>query len=89
MSLWVEKLQSVRQDGSNEVSWLDSDGLTEREVEVLRLLAEGMTDKEIANLLFISHKTVGNHVTHIREKTHARNRVEISRYASEHSLLKS
>jgi DNA-binding NarL/FixJ family response regulator len=43
-------------------------GLTHREVEVLRLLAQGKTDREIAEELFISHHTVMRHVSHILSK---------------------
>jgi DNA-binding CsgD family transcriptional regulator len=87
MLLWVEKLRSLRPGGSTDAPRHRSDGLTDREVEVLRLVAVGMTDKEIGSRLFISPKTVGNHVTHIREKTRTRNRVEIARYATERGLL--
>jgi DNA-binding NarL/FixJ family response regulator len=43
-------------------------GLTDREVEVLRLLARGLTNKEIASALVISTKTAGHHVQHLFEK---------------------
>lgn len=47
-------------------------GLTPREIEVLSLMAEGMTQKEIANELFVSRYTVNSHVQHIYEKMDAR-----------------
>ena len=50
-------------------------GLTERELEVLRLLADGLTNREIAERLFISEKTAGVHVSNILGKVGARNRV--------------
>ena len=50
--------------------------LTERETDVLRLLAEGLTNREIAGQLFISEKTVGTHVAHIFEKLGVHGRVE-------------
>jgi DNA-binding NarL/FixJ family response regulator len=50
--------------------------LTERETDVLRLLAEGLTNREIAGRLFISEKTVGTHVAHIFEKLGVHGRVE-------------
>jgi DNA-binding NarL/FixJ family response regulator len=50
--------------------------LTPRELEVLRLLADGLSAKEIAARLFISTKTVGTHVEHIRTKLHVKNRVQ-------------
>jgi DNA-binding CsgD family transcriptional regulator len=43
-------------------------GLTRREIEVLRLVAEGQTDKEVAETLFISLNTAQNHVKSVREK---------------------
>ena len=52
------------------------DGLTRREVEVLRLICGGKTDREIGEELVISVKTVGNHVSNILNKTGAVNRTE-------------
>ncbi len=56
-------------------------GLSQREVEVLRLIAFGKTDREIAEDLFISFRTVGNHVRNILNKTNTANRTEASAYA--------
>ena len=56
-------------------------GLTERETEVLRLVATGMTYKQIAAHLFISHRTVQNHVQNTLSKLHLHNRVELVRFA--------
>jgi len=60
--------------------------LAQREQEVLRLLAQGHTDREIGGELYISPRTVQNHLTRIREKTGMRRRSELARYAVEHSL---
>ncbi|MBI4219593.1 MAG: AAA family ATPase [Chloroflexi bacterium] len=60
--------------------------MTEREVMILRLIAKGMTDHEIAQKLVISVKTVGHHVTSILIKTNARNRTEAAVFAARHSL---
>jgi len=60
--------------------------LGEREHEVLRLVADGSTDKEIAQRLYISPRTVQNHLTRIREKTGLRRRAELTRWAMEHAL---
>jgi DNA-binding CsgD family transcriptional regulator len=57
------------------------DGLTQREVEVLRLIAVGKSDREIAQELFISVRTVNNHVRGILNKTGLSNRVEAAAYA--------
>lgn len=62
-------------------------GLTPREVEVLRLLARGASNKEIARKLVISAKTAGNHVEHIYVKTGARTRAGASLFAMKHGLL--
>jgi DNA-binding NarL/FixJ family response regulator len=51
-------------------------GLTDRESEVLRLMAEGMDNREIAARLLVSPKTVANHVSHVLAKLQARDRVE-------------
>ena len=57
-----------------------------RELEVLRGVAEGKTDIEIGEVLFISPRTVQNHLTRIREKTGLRRRSELTRWAVEHGL---
>jgi HD-GYP domain-containing protein (c-di-GMP phosphodiesterase class II) len=62
-------------------------GLTPREVEVLRLLARGMSNKEIATRLVISPKTVGNHIEHIYSKIDASTRAAASLFAMQHGLL--
>jgi HD-GYP domain-containing protein (c-di-GMP phosphodiesterase class II) len=62
-------------------------GLTGREVEVLRLAARGMTNKDIAAVLVISPKTVANHIEHIYTKIGASNRAMASLYAMKHGLL--
>ena len=82
MALWAEKLESLQREiESFDAPQIYPEGLSEREVEVLHLVADGMTDREIADQLFISPKTVANHVAHIRGKTGCRNRVAIGRYA--------
>ena len=62
-------------------------GLTAREVEVLRLLARGLPNKEIAERLVISPKTVGNHVEHIYVKIGASTRAAAGLFAMQHGLL--
>jgi len=62
-------------------------GLTEREVEVLKLLALGLSNKEIAARLVISPKTVGSHVEHIYAKIDASSRATASLFAVQHGLL--
>jgi HD-GYP domain-containing protein (c-di-GMP phosphodiesterase class II) len=62
-------------------------GLTPREVEVLRLLARGMSNKQIAQQLQISRKTAGNHLEHIYSKLGVTNRALASLAAAKHGLL--
>ena len=62
-------------------------GLSAREVEVLRLVARGMTNAEIAGELFISPRTVNGHLGSIYHKIGSSTRAEATRFASEHGLL--
>jgi DNA-binding NarL/FixJ family response regulator len=63
------------------------DVLTPRELEVLKLIAEAHTSKEIAKLLFISIKTVERHRQNILDKLGMRDRVELTRYAIRRGLI--
>lgn len=65
----------------------DFDVLTPRELEVLKLIAEGHTSKEIAELLVISVKTVDRHRTNMLEKLGMRDRVDLTRYAIRRGLI--
>jgi DNA-binding NarL/FixJ family response regulator len=60
--------------------------LAVRELEILRLVADGLTDNEIGKQLYISPRTVQNHLTRIREKTGLRRRAELARWAVEHAI---
>ncbi|WP_103353870.1 response regulator transcription factor [Amycolatopsis sp. CA-128772] len=60
--------------------------LTERETDVLRLVAKGLTARQIAERLVLSHRTVENHVQSTLRKLQLHNRVELARYAIEHGL---
>ncbi len=62
-------------------------GLTAREIDVLRLLARGLTNKDIAACLVISRKTVANHVEHIYTKIGTSTRVAAGLFATQHGLL--
>ncbi len=63
------------------------DGLTEREVEVLRLLAAGLSNSDIGARLVISANTAANHVRSILQKTGAANRTQAAIYATRHHLV--
>ena len=62
-------------------------GLTAREIDVLRLVARGMSHKEIATTLVISPKTARNHIEHIYTKIGVANRTAASLFAMQHGLL--
>lgn len=62
-------------------------GLTKREMEVLKLSAEGLTIKEIASKLAISDRTIGNHRAHIFEKMGVSNISEMIKKASEYGII--
>jgi DNA-binding NarL/FixJ family response regulator len=69
----------------------DSDGgmtprLTDRETEILRLVAKGLGSRQIAERLVISHRTVQNHVQNVLNKLQLHNRVELTRYVIEQGL---
>jgi two-component system response regulator NreC len=72
-----------------EASTVLPDGLSERESEVLRLVALGYTNTEIAQKLFLSVRTVESHRAHIQQKAGATTRAELVAYAREHGLLGS
>jgi two-component system response regulator NreC len=63
------------------------DDLTEREVEILRLIALGHTNAEIGKQLYLSVRTVESHRAHIQQKTRRSTRAELVRYALDHSLI--
>ncbi|MEA3334537.1 MAG: response regulator transcription factor [Chloroflexota bacterium] len=63
-----------------------SHGLTDRELEVLRLIATGATNREIADQLVVSEGTVKNHVSNILSKMGLRDRIQAALYAFEHDL---
>ena len=62
------------------------DGLTHREVEILSLIAQGLTNPEIAGRLFLSNHTVKTHINRIFAKTGSRNRVAAIAYARRHNI---
>jgi DNA-binding NarL/FixJ family response regulator len=80
--LIADFLRRARQDEA-----LPEDPLTAREQEVLKLVAEGYTNKQIASELVISEKTVERHRANILEKLGMRDRVELTRYAIRHGLV--
>jgi two-component system response regulator NreC len=65
------------------------DDLTEREVEVLRLIALGYTNTEIAAQLYLSVRTVESHRAHVQQKLRVTSRAELVRYALDHGLVEA
>ena len=62
------------------------DGLTQREVEILSLIAQGLTNGEIAERLFLSNHTIKTHINRIFAKTGSRDRVAAIAYAQRHNI---
>jgi DNA-binding CsgD family transcriptional regulator len=71
---------------ATQQSGLFPDGLSRREVDVAVLLVEGLTNREIGGRLYISERTVANHVQSILNKTGSGNRAEAAAYAIRHGL---
>jgi DNA-binding NarL/FixJ family response regulator len=63
------------------------DALTERETEVLRLVAQGHSNKEIAHMLVIGEKTVKTHVSNVLEKLNVQSRTQAALYAVRAGLI--
>jgi len=80
-ALVLGEFRRMTTDGGDEQSQLSA-----RETEVLRLVATGMSYRQIADQLVISHRTVQNHVQSTLRKLHLHNRVELTRYAIEQGL---
>jgi DNA-binding CsgD family transcriptional regulator len=82
-----EQIVSHPRRGDSRIAPIYPDGLTQREVEVLRLIAWGKSNRDIAEELVLSLTTVAHHVTSILNKTNAANRTEAAAYASRHGLV--
>jgi two-component system response regulator NreC len=72
---------------AQERAQAEEDPLSEREREVLRLLALGHTNQEIAKMLYLSVRTVETHRAHIMQKLRLTTRAELVRFAIDHGLL--
>jgi DNA-binding NarL/FixJ family response regulator len=71
---------------SGEMTMSPTSLLAARELAVLRLLADGMTDKQIGASLYVSPRTVQAYLARIRDKTGLRRRAQLARWATEHSI---
>ena len=84
----LDKLMAARDPGGHKTSSDDAGDLTAREREVLALIAEGATNKEIAARLVVSENTARNHVSHILSKLGFSRRSEAAAYAVKKGLVK-
>ncbi len=73
-------LSAVPQDKNEEPESIDTSQFSERELEVMKLIAQGLSNREIASRLFISEGTVKNHITSILNKTGLEHRTQVAIY---------
>jgi DNA-binding NarL/FixJ family response regulator len=86
-SMAIKLLDEFKQMSRADRTAVPTPRLTERELEVLRLVAQGLNNREIAKQLFISENTVKNHVRNILEKLQLHSRMEAVMYAVREKLL--
>jgi DNA-binding NarL/FixJ family response regulator len=86
-SMAVKLLDEFKQMSRSDRQQVPTPRLTERELEVLKLVAQGLNNREIAKRLFISENTVKNHVRNILEKLQLHSRMEAVMYAVREKLL--
>lgn len=78
---YIKKIQNNKEQ-ENELN-----KLTKREEELLKLFAEGLSNKEISNKLFISHRTVESHKTHIMSKLQLRSNIDLIMFAIKNKII--
>jgi DNA-binding NarL/FixJ family response regulator len=86
-SIYLPPLLVDQPATSQTAAHAESPYLTQREVEILRLVAEGRTNKEIAGSLWVTPNTVKFHLSNVYEKLHVANRAEATRWAERRGLL--
>ena len=86
-SMAIKLLDEFKQMSRSDRQQVPSPRLTDRELEVLKLVAQGLNNREIAKRLFISENTVKNHVRNILEKLQLHSRMEAVMYAVKEKLL--
>ncbi|HEX3074963.1 MAG TPA: response regulator transcription factor, partial [Ignavibacteriales bacterium] len=82
MSNYIKSVQKKEEDGERHFA------LTNREIEIVKLIAAGFTSQEIAEKLFISYFTVGKHRKNIMKKLELKNTAELVRYAMKEGYVK-
>ena len=88
MSPWIVRTQTLIQEIEAKTNKTPFPaGLTDREVDVLRLVARGQSDREISDALFISPRTVNAHMRNMFNKTGAANRTELSIWAYANGIV--
>jgi DNA-binding NarL/FixJ family response regulator len=70
----------AKQDGAKEIS--------DHDLVLLRLVADGLTDHEIGRQLYLSHHTVKHRIDRLRHRVHARNRIQLAAWAASHEALR-
>ncbi len=83
----IAEFTRLRSADGNKDTTPEYEQLSERERDVLRLLADGLSNKEIANRLILAEGTIKNHVSAILDKLHAANRTQAARVAREQGLI--
>lgn len=83
-SLLIDKID----EKENNIDTIRINSLTKREYEVLTLIAEGLSNKNIADKLYISEKTVKNHVSSIFKKIHVNDRIQAAIFAFKNNIKK-
>jgi DNA-binding NarL/FixJ family response regulator len=81
----LKEFSVTRSDSTDRVEIVDN--LTSREIDILELVVEGMTNKEIASALNISENTVKIHLRNILDKLHLQNRIQAAVYAVRQGLV--
>src|SRR5438552_5207075 len=87
-SLTATMLDELRQGRKSDPEQAKIDSITNRELEVLALVTEGLRSKEIAQRLFISESTVTHHLSSIFSKLEVSDRMELMLYAFRHGLAR-
>jgi DNA-binding NarL/FixJ family response regulator len=91
MTPWLVELERLASEAEGSLggrrSW--AAGITDREADVLRLIARGMSDRQVGDELYVSPRTVNAHVRNMLGKTGASNRVELAMWARTEGIVAS